>query len=159
MLELGSGTGLTALACGLNGAALTYMTDYHPVVIDNARQNIETNDLEEKVKVAKLDWRTCLEQDPEDEGLKTDFPIIIAADCIFDMEHSRLVPKVAKKYLSRQSRARFHVVITYRLKFKREVAAFEENMLKEGWIIEKTRLIERHAIDFRYSVYRLPDSF
>ncbi|KAI8906887.1 putative methyltransferase-domain-containing protein [Gorgonomyces haynaldii] len=155
VLELGSGTGLAGLVCALCGAKSTWMTDYHPTVLDNLERNVKLNNLEDKIVVKKLDWRTCLDPEQQDPSLKeTEFDLVIAADCIFDFEHSRLVPKVSMHYLSKKTEARFHVVITYRLKFKLEVAQFEENMLKEGWTIEKTRYIERHAIAFRYSVYK-----
>lgn len=154
VLELGSGTGLAGLVSGMMGAKITYMTDYHPVVLENCFTNVVANNLEDKVKVQNLDWRECLS--PEFQELKEEFSMVIAADCIFDFEHSKLVPKVAKKFISKAPDARFHAVITYRIKFKMEVAAFEENMLLEGWEIESSKLIERHTIDFRYTIYKLP---
>jgi predicted nicotinamide N-methyase len=157
ILELGSGTGLAGLLCGMKDAKITYMTDYHPVVIENAQQNIDLNNLQHKVQVRKLDWRESLATPPiiDPELAATNFNLLLAADCIFDFSHSEMVPKVAKVYLSKEKDARFHVVITYRIKFQKEVALFELNMIKEGWKIEKTRLIERDTIDFRYTVYHL----
>lgn len=83
-----------------------------------------------------------------------DWKTIIAADCVFDLMHSALVPKVAKQYLSNDIDARFHVVLPHRLQFKQEVAKFEENMVKEGWILEKELVIEQHAHTSKYYIYR-----
>lgn len=162
VLEIGSGTGLAGLICGKLNAKITYMTDYRnfqlikdPVVLDNIRRNIETNELADRVKCVKLDWRECVsEPNLQHEGiLTTDFDIIIAADVVFDYSHSKLVPKVAKLYC--QNGAKFHVITPYRLKFAGEIQEFEKNMIEEGFFIENTRLIERDTIDFRYSVYYL----
>ncbi|KAJ8324744.1 hypothetical protein O5D80_006982 [Batrachochytrium dendrobatidis] len=85
----------------------------------------------------------------------TDFRLVIAADCIFDIMHSILVPKVAKRYLSKHIDARLLILIPHREKFKAEIAAFEENMLAEAWILEFSKWIEKSTINFKYYIYKL----
>ncbi|KAJ3322779.1 hypothetical protein HDV06_002640 [Boothiomyces sp. JEL0866] len=156
ILELGSGTGLAGLVCGRVGARYTVMSDYHPVVITNAVKNIESNGLTDKVCCLPLDWRWHLEgNDQEDPVFRnTDWKIIIAADCIFDMMHSELVPKVSKHYLSKDPCARFHVLLPHRIKFRKEIQQFQENMISEGWILEYDEWIEKHTLTFRYYIYK-----
>nr|KAJ3418530.1 hypothetical protein HK105_008199 [Polyrhizophydium stewartii] len=99
----------------------------------------------------------ALEDRNEDPVLtSSDFRIIIAADCIFDRMHSKLVPKVAKRYLSKHPDARFYVLLPHREKFKAELKAFEENMPAEGWELVFSQWIEKSTINFRYYIWRLP---
>ncbi|KAI8925281.1 hypothetical protein BC831DRAFT_461746 [Entophlyctis helioformis] len=101
----------------------------------------------------------ALDDEYEDPILtSTDFRLVIAADCIFDMMHSELVPKVAKKYISRHPSARFHVLLPHRTKFREELKTFEANMPLEGWILEDSRWIEKDTINFRYYVFKLDET-
>lgn len=88
ILELGSGTGIVGLLAGKAGAKSVTMSDFNPVVIANSVENIMLNDLS-NVKCIALDWRWF-----EDLNISTNLPkskwkIILAADCIFDISHSR----------------------------------------------------------------------
>lgn len=149
VLEFGCGTGLAGLICGRKGAASTYMTDYHPAVLQNAIDNIKSNEIS-NVHVRKLDWN---EPTVDLELGSIDFKIILAADCVFDVKHCTLLPKVAKKYISKSKDARFHVIVACRLQFAVEVKHFFETMLSDGWILESEELIQRNTIDFRYHIY------
>jgi 2-polyprenyl-3-methyl-5-hydroxy-6-metoxy-1,4-benzoquinol methylase len=60
ILELGSGTGLAGLVCAKMGANQVVMTDYHPVVIENANINIKLNNLQDNAVCVNLDWRWSL---------------------------------------------------------------------------------------------------
>ncbi|KAI8894098.1 putative methyltransferase-domain-containing protein [Globomyces pollinis-pini] len=161
ILELGSGTGITSLVCGRMGAKSVIMTDFHPVVIENALINIDKNQLSDKIRCLKLDWSWCEDQEncflnEEDIILRnTNWKMIIAADCVYDPSHARLVPKVAKHYLSKDSDARFHICVTHRLQFMSEVEQFEKNMINEGWILEEFRWTQKHALKMRYCIYKL----
>ncbi|KAJ3301146.1 hypothetical protein HDV03_001317 [Kappamyces sp. JEL0829] len=164
VLELGSGTGLAGLVSGRVGSRITVMTDYHPTVIANATFNIGVNSLAGNVRCIELDWRWFdaqpLQLDREEPILReTDWKHIIAADCIFDLMHSRLVPKVAKHYLSRDPSARFYCLLPHRLQFQREITTFEANMEREGWIMEHDHWIHKMTLTFRYYVFRLPPSY
>jgi predicted nicotinamide N-methyase len=153
VLELGCGTGLAGLACALKGAKTTFLTDYDSTILENASRNAAANNLLEVVSVCKLDWRNC----SHDTIKSTCFDIIIAADCIYDMEHSVLVPKVAKMYLGSPD-GRFHVLLPCRSRFQKEQELFDIHMVKEGWDIQETELIVKHTINFRYTVYKHPQN-
>ena len=160
ILELGSGTGLAGLVSGRMGGK-TIMTDYHPVVIENALKNIERNGLQDCIDCLELDWRWFEEgnenelQTKENALLNHSWKTIIAADCVFDLSHSRLVPKVAKHYLSKALESRFYVLLPHRLQFRKEILGFEENMAKEGWIMEYNQWIEKHSLTLRYYIFKL----
>jgi predicted nicotinamide N-methyase len=162
ILEIGSGTGISGLICGKKGAAITYMTDYRiyfqlnldDTVLKNIEENIKLNKLNHNTKCEKLDFRECI-SNPTKCILETDFPILIAADVVFDYSHSEWIPKAAKTYISKSIGARFHIVTPYRLGFRDEVLMFEQIMLESGWKIENSRLIERYDVIFRYTVYSL----
>jgi predicted nicotinamide N-methyase len=158
VLELGSGTGLAGLVSGRMGSRKTIMTDYHPVVIKNSIINIEANKLSDNVRCVNLDWRwydDTPNSEKREDLTKTIWPIIIAADCIFDFSHSELVPKVSKHYLSKDPAARFHVLLPHRILFQKEIEAFEINMIKEGWILEYNHWLHKVALTYRYYVYAL----
>jgi predicted nicotinamide N-methyase len=156
VLELGSGTGLAGLVCGKVGSQLTIMTDYHPVVIKNCVENIERNHLD-NVICLELDWRWIYEGfSQQDKRLDQKFELVLAADCIFDLSHSELVPKIAKHYLS--PTGVFHLILPHRIKFKKEIEAFEKNMILEGFVLEYSHWIEKHALDFRYYIYKIQSS-
>eukprot|EP00842_Homolaphlyctis_polyrhiza_P006218 jgi/Hompol1/6598/HPOL_001395-RA len=184
VLELGCGTGLAGLVAARAGCKLAVLTDYHPTVLNNAQFNVERNNVTSTAHVAKLDWLwslpieerlknagahggdhlspeeqiayAALDEESQDPILlNTDFQLVIAADCIFDILHSRMVPKVAKRYLSRHPDARFHVVLPHREKFRRELAEFEKNMPAEGWILESREWIEKSTINFCYYIFKL----
>ncbi len=164
------------MVCGRMGAN-TIMSDYHPVVIQNALSNITHNRLDANVTCIKLDWRLFDDCDMNDkiedkntivhppvpvtgerdgpDGIlkRIEWKMIIAADCIFDLMHSRLVPKVAKFYLSSDPSSRFHVLLPHRQKFRKEIQSFEANMTNEGWILEYSEWIEKQTITFRYYIF------
>jgi predicted nicotinamide N-methyase len=146
VLELGSGTGLVGMVCSTLGAKYTACTDYLDKLLENMRKNIQSNGLDEKlVGVFKLDWRTVADlgdmdlpadyqsncQDPsnyivDDMISQSQWDIIVAADCIYSLEHAALVPKVVKRYLAKGGS--FHCLIPHRTEFQKEFQQFEMNM-------------------------------
>ena len=94
-------------------------------------------------------------EEKADQQLSKEWRTIIAADCVFDMSHSELVPRVAKHYLSKHPDARFYCLLPHRLQFKKEISSFESNMAAEGWIMEHNQWIEKHSLTLRYYIFRL----
>ncbi|TPX48654.1 hypothetical protein SeLEV6574_g01924 [Synchytrium endobioticum] len=147
VLELGCGTALS----GLSAARFQYprrvvLTDYHDAVLENARVNIRLNSCSDVASVKKLDWR----DPPLDMPV---FDTIIAADCIFEVEHACLVPVIAKRYLKPDGV--FEVLLPLREKYKQEVSAFESNMRFNGWKLCNTKTFERDHIILKWYTYEL----
>ena len=110
VLEIGSGTGLAGMTSAKKGASITMLTDYHPQVLKTLQENLSLNRLENAF-VKELDWTRIDSQnfndlDPMVESTRWD--TILAADCIYTREHSRLVPLIVDKYLGGNV---FHVVL------------------------------------------------
>ncbi|CAG8831080.1 34090_t:CDS:2, partial [Racocetra persica] len=57
ILEIGTGTGLVGLTCAMIGCLNVLLTDYHLNVLSNVAYNINLNQLQNVVKVEKLDWK------------------------------------------------------------------------------------------------------
>jgi predicted nicotinamide N-methyase len=157
VLEFGCGTGIVGLVSAQMGSQLTVMSDHHPEVIDNAVKNIALNQ-GENIKCVKLDWSWCVASDFKKELpilRNTTWNIIIAADCIYDLFHAAILPIAAKHYLSKEDpMARFHVLLPHRLQFKEAIDEFEKNMPLNGWVLEHSHWIRKHALTFRYYIFR-----
>lgn len=149
VLELGCGTGLAGLMAYLGGgASKLVLTDYQEAVLRNVVANIEANipvEEREKVVAQKLDWRDQIGLSEPPEQI---FDTILAADCIFELEHGDLVPLVVDRFLRTFARTldedtvlvpEFVVVLPLREKYKAEIANFEKNMDK---LVAKGRLVE-----------------
>lgn len=83
VLELGSGTGIVGISCGLLNAKLVEITDL-PYALDNMNRNIELNQenyyKETKIKASVFDWFK-----PPDMNSLPKYDVIIASDvvCIY----------------------------------------------------------------------------
>ncbi|KAF8893729.1 putative methyltransferase-domain-containing protein [Gymnopilus junonius] len=114
ILELGAGTGMLSivaakiLALSPNSEAETVATDYHPDVLDNLSQNVETNfpsppssssrHRRPPVRVMPLDWEHPVLSSPLDEP----FDIILAADVIYHPCHAQWIKRCVEQLLSAQ---------------------------------------------------------
>lgn len=157
VLELGSGTGICGLLCGRMGAKQSILTDYNPIVLETLQKNINLNSLQDHVRCLKLDWNWCidgnyLEEDPILSD--TEFEIIIAADCVYEMFNANAIPIVAKHYRSKSEDARFHLVVPLRFNMETEIRTFEKCMIEHGWVLRESYEIEKTSLNFRYYCYR-----
>ncbi|KAI9032452.1 hypothetical protein DFJ74DRAFT_654421 [Hyaloraphidium curvatum] len=160
VLELGCGTGLAGLMVYLaGGAEKVLLTDYQEALLRNAAWNVGSNVPEgerDRVAVRKLDWRDfrpgSTADGPPDgsaDGEDDRFDSVVAADCVFELEHGELVPLVADRFLRTSPRApgmepECHVVLPLREKYAAEVARFEEHM---GMLVARGRLEEEGRED------------
>ena len=82
VLELGAGVGLCGLYLAKIGATVV-LTDasMFPNVLDNLREMIETNKLQDRAKVAELNWGSF--DDHSTELLKLEFDYIIGSDLFY----------------------------------------------------------------------------
>ena len=152
VLEIGSGTGLAGFSAARIASKSVMLTDYHPNVLHSLKENAKLNDIS-NIIVAELDW-TRLEtgnfqgMDPLLDS--TQWDVVLAADCIYTLEHSRLVPLVVAKYLSGTD---FHVVLPMRFQFRNEIAEFELNMQNE-WNVVHTTSVEKDDLVYKYYRYQ-----
>lgn len=82
VLELGSGLGTTAsvaLSCGANLIAV----DYSDLALDFCRLNAVTNS-GRAPRTARMNWRKSVRQDELDRAVPGGFPIILAADVLYE---------------------------------------------------------------------------
>ncbi len=170
ILELGSGTGLVALTISklfmhLAASSLAssdpgtdhpmssitkveiVLTDFHPVVLENLRRNVEANiqeqesgrRLEVDVRVRRLDWQSVYLAGKEDssavnEGQDTTtdidmggpFDLIFGADIIYEAQHALWVRACLEKMLAPSPFAVFHLVIPLRSTHARESSTIEQ---------------------------------
>ncbi|KAI0326757.1 hypothetical protein GY45DRAFT_1258289 [Cubamyces sp. BRFM 1775] len=116
ILELGAGTGLLSIAAAKlltssNNVPEVVATDYHPLVLDNLRANVERNfpSSGPSVAIRPLDW-----QYPVYEGLfAASFDVILAADVVYHPEHARWIKACVERLLIRD-RGVFWLIIPIR---------------------------------------------
>ncbi|WP_425616959.1 methyltransferase [Anatilimnocola sp. NA78] len=90
VLELGCGTGLVGLAALAKGCRVTF-SDYVPLAVELACANARHNGYQH-VRGEVLDWR--------DPGREPQYPIILAADVVYDEElHQPLLDTLAARLL------------------------------------------------------------
>ena len=159
VLELGSGTGVTGLLCAKAGAKMTILTDYHPAVLENAKENVVRNRLSSLAQVHPLDWRCVASPSPMAASSEDHFPhpprsfeLIIAADCIFEAEHAKLVPMVVDRYLSVSPKSLFIVVLPLRERWKVEFADFKCKMLRRFQLAEEKFLNREEDPNMEYTM-------
>lgn len=180
ILELGAGTGLVGLAAARylqrlegEGKDEVILTDYHPMILDHLRNNVESVLNTEtspflEVQVEKLDWEEVdsqlKSQDPSSQKWvkgQGDSDLILAADVIYSPTHAAwlhsaiLATLKVEKELSRSRKARAHVLCA-----RRERGRFGEWGLIEGvdkvfgsiWkvedevVITELRVLERREL-------------
>lgn len=163
ILEIGCGTG----AAGLTSAKLwpsnkVHMTDYHEKVLENLVLSRDLNLLSEKtVLISQFDWRWVSPSPPSItllppfKPLQTSqkFPIILAADCIFDLSHSHLVPKVFDTFLEPEGLV--FCIVPHRTGFEAEISTFLSN-LENGGVFEVCQeSMVREGHQWPYSVLKI----
>lgn len=109
ILELGAGTGLVGMVCGLidqyfdiPSAELSkiFLTDL-PQIVSNLKDNIELNGLSSVCEAHVLDWTNPSSFDKA-VGLKNTnvFNTLIFSDPIYSLDHVTLVVNMIRRYLS-----------------------------------------------------------
>lgn len=165
VIELGCGTALAGLMAHLaGGASRTVLTDYQDAVLRNVSQNIALNITGDSVIAQKLDWRDI----KAGQQVEETFDTVLAADCIFEMEHGELVPLVADLCLRAAPRTledgtvlrpEFHAVLPLREKYVAEISNFERAMdekVNEGRFVLESREdmdMEEDLTGLRYRKY------
>jgi hypothetical protein len=105
IVELGAGTGLISLTLAKLlpeiGArdSRVIATDYHPAVLENLCENIESNfgrETEPPVQTCLLDWSTPTSSPPLDQPAK----MLVAADAIYAPEHAVWLRDCASRMLA-----------------------------------------------------------
>ncbi|KAL1714831.1 putative methyltransferase-domain-containing protein [Schizophyllum commune] len=84
IVELGAGTGLVGFVAGALGGDVL-ITDQAPL-LSLMRENTALNGLEDRVKVAELNWgvlAVCAMGEPLPEELRKKVDMVLAADCVY----------------------------------------------------------------------------
>ncbi|KAI0794567.1 hypothetical protein C8Q74DRAFT_583856 [Fomes fomentarius] len=156
VLEIGAGTGLVSLALAklLSARMSTFpevvgrarativASDYHPVVLENLRRNVDANFPDGmphnvSLEVLALDWSTfsstSATSSVEDIGMRPKpFDIVLGADVVYEPTHATWVRDCVSALLRRPSCAqptapeRFHLVMPLRPTHAFESRAVEE---------------------------------
>lgn len=96
VLELGSGVGLTGMACAALGAASVVLSDHDVGALRLAEESAALSGLASSVRTERLDWRR-----PDDSALAGEtFDVVLAADLVFEVEHATLVAKMLERFLA-----------------------------------------------------------
>ncbi|OBA14946.1 uncharacterized protein OGAPODRAFT_9201 [Ogataea polymorpha] len=112
ILELGAGTGLVGIACGLLGYKDVVLTDL-PEIVPNLKENILLNQLDLPCEV--LDWKN-----PHAFGSRK-FATVIVSDPIYSADHPVLVRNVVERFLAPEN-AQLLVQLPLRPRYERERA-------------------------------------
>lgn len=150
ILELGSGTGLVGLVLSKHHSDVT-LTDYHPSVLSNLRENVQLN--ASGAKVMQLDWTWFKGEQlsSEVEALRHSIDFLVASDVLYSIEHAECVPRVIKHLLKPSGRVL--IVIPLRPRYTEEVSVFQELMANY------TVLYEQEYYDpYNQSQFKLPSS-
>ena len=133
VLELGAGTGLVGIAAAAVWGAGVVLTDVVSVVEGNLAHNVEANRQSVEaaaagkgaaMTTAVLDW-----WEPEKADLPVkQFPLVVAADCVYDSAHPVLLARTAETWLERNGDAVFLVESPIRDGFAEELEMLREEM-------------------------------
>ena len=149
-LELGSGTGLVGMAAAAVLGITVCLTDL-PDIIGNLKRNVDHN-LETiqnrggNVAVSILDWSnpSSLEVPSDiavahdascEEEMKMTFPLILAADTVYSMEHPKLIVNVVKHWLTKSTDARLIFELPRRPGYERELEFLAEELESQGLVM------------------------
>jgi predicted nicotinamide N-methyase len=145
ILELGSGTGLVGMAAAGVLSASVLLTDL-PDIEGNLTRNVEQNQLAIQAlggsaRTAILDWNSPDEIFPSGHDTTVEketlapFPVIVAADAVYDKEHPAMLTKAISVWLAVGPDARFVVELPRRNGFNAELNSFKQEMLGIGLAI------------------------
>ena len=142
VLELGSGTGMAGIVAAKQQAASVVLTDYQPQILENLHYNVSANISDDlcRVQVQKLDWNDALSH--SDNPINNpQYPVILAADVCYQMEHGQSFAKTCKHHLMPAS-GRAHIILCLRDKFQKDIEYWEECMVQSGLMLEYSEIIK-----------------
>ncbi|KAJ1968993.1 hypothetical protein IWQ62_000903 [Dispira parvispora] len=124
VLELGSGTGLVGIWCGLLGATSVTLSDYHPVVLDRLLTNVALNPPSDgsapATHVVTLDWLEWNDAKAETYRGCT----VLGADLVYDPS---IIPALVQ-VLQSLVRVECTIVIASTLRNPQTFAKFQEEL-------------------------------
>ena len=142
ILELGAGTGLVGLAVAkLLASSKTpselVLTDFHPSVLDNLRQNVASNAPSSQspvsMSVHSLDWSEFPSSRSHDPPFDRVFDTLYGADIIYELEHAQWIKSCVELLLRKPTSSDeaaeqpcFHLVIPLRSTHAAESHTVEE---------------------------------
>ncbi|TPX62665.1 hypothetical protein PhCBS80983_g00308 [Powellomyces hirtus] len=133
ILELGCGTALTSILAAkvVSPSVKMTATDFHPLILETAKQNVLLNAVADRVTVEKLDWN-----DIPWSNVTLGVDCIMAADVVYDAHHAVLLPNIIRQIFVQAKVSRGCIAIVNRIRdqFLQEIAAFETNMLASGFV-------------------------
>lgn len=151
VLELGSGTGLVGIICGLAGAERTVLTDYPASeILKNIRGNVATNIISRRqgsstsVSVEAHKWGEV-----EDEFSKSNahkFTRVIATGCLWLPEQHENIAKSMAHFLAKTDNAEVWVVSGFFLG-REKLARFFDIARREG--LQVSEVFEQNAVGDR----------
>jgi hypothetical protein len=133
LLELGAGTGLVGMAAAAACGADVLLTDL-PEIQENLVKNLERNrDVIQsgggRVSAAILDWENPTSLDP---ARNDKFPIILAADVVYSLDHPRMIADVIEHWLSPGRSSRVIFELPRRSGFEEDLKAISTEMNRIG---------------------------
>ncbi|CAG8837732.1 2418_t:CDS:2, partial [Gigaspora margarita] len=132
ILEIGTGTGLVGLTCAMIGCPSVLLTDYHLNVLSNVAYNVNLNQLQNIVKVEKLDWKEVANGVKQE--LQQNFDIIVGADIVYEVAHANWISKVIKQYMKKDGI--FYLMVPLRPTHTLEIELFERCMEEQGFFLQ-----------------------
>nr|POE52306.1 protein-lysine n-methyltransferase rrg1 [Quercus suber] len=145
ILELGAGTGLVGIAAAFVLQKDVLLTDL-PTIVPNLERNARENtrlalQTHGNIDVAVLDWSEPTSIIVNGSSLKqriaNSFPIILAADAVYDIEHATLLPHAVAALLAKDKDARAVIELPLRDAFVTQRQLFRQNMDNAGLVIEE----------------------
>lgn len=95
VVELGAGLGLAGLTAARVGALSVVLTDSE--VSAALLDNVQRNDLQDAVRVRRLDWEDMGSDVGDASSLQTD--VILGSDVVYGPEHAASLPRVVSAHL------------------------------------------------------------
>lgn len=145
ILELGAGTGLVGIAAAFILQDVDVLLTDLPAIVSNLEKNVRENTLLStrpcgSVEVGVIDWAhpTSLTMSGESDLRPLGgnaFPVILAADAVYDIEHATLLPNAIAALLAKGDGSRVVIESPLREGFGRERALFRENMEDKGFVV------------------------
>ncbi|KIK92587.1 hypothetical protein PAXRUDRAFT_829818 [Paxillus rubicundulus Ve08.2h10] len=170
VLELGAGTGLVALTAAKLMQALpawkfhqttVVATDFHPIVLDNLRSNIETNfsipstDHDYSIPITShfLDWSCFPLTKTKPDVFSSPFDTIFGADVVYEAQHAVWIHECLKSLLRCPESSdtsvgyppAFHLVVPLRPTHALESSTIEAVF---GWKHDRQRVAQRELVIF-----------